>query len=181
MVSASAYAGASALALRTMKKGFLSTDKPELARPRKPNVKRYSLPDAVAKIFHEVASRGGGPEVQTEAGTFVGDAPKRPGNAGGPQIRTAEDWQTLLNEISAAGLLPMNELLEVSRGLALPASLKSLQQRIDNAHMPKGAKEIDGHFEDSVNRVRHLHSLVLGEWNLPDMSQDQTLRAPRAD
>ena len=77
--------------------------------------------------------------------------------------------------------VPTAELLEVSRGLALPASLKSLQQRIDNAHMPKGAKEIDGHFEDSVNRVRHLHSLVLGEWNLPDMSQDQTLRAPRAD
>jgi hypothetical protein len=121
------------------------------------SVIRESLPDAVAAVFEETA---GGAASAT---------------AGGSQIRTADEWATMLSAITAAGLLPQPELLEASRDLALPATFQSLQRRLMSAHETPRASTIDGLLDGAVNRVRHLHGL-LAEWELETLSADQTAR-----
>ena len=121
---------------------------------------RESLPGAVASLFEEFAA--------------VSGATAAPGGAG-PQIRTSEEWAALLSAVTSAGLLPQPELLKASQDLALPASLSSLQTRLNGAYEPPRAPAIDGLLDGAVARVRHLHGL-LAQWELSALSAEQTAR-----
>ena len=129
-----------------------------------------SLRDAVAEIFCKVAS-GSNYGAASTPSSRQGD-----GFHSGPQIKTAGDWKVFMDEVAAAGLLPQDELLQVSREMSLPATLQSFHNKLEKMFMPPRVDKVEVMHEDMVNRAEHL-TRQFKHWDIDDFSPKQTAKA----
>ena len=129
-----------------------------------------SLRDAVAEIFCKVAS-GSNYGAASTPSSRQGD-----GFHSGPQIKTAGDWKVFMDEVAAAGLLPQDELLQVSREMSLPATLQSFHNKLEKMFMPPRVDKVEAMHEDMVNRAEHL-TRQFKHWDIDDFSPKQTAKA----